>query len=56
MCYSQFIEALEAKKITYTEETDVDIEYWMEEFIKVIPIKSRLKPRYFSTDGGCQLF
>ena len=56
MCYTEFISYLDLKGIDRTEETDVDIDYWFEEYITVTPIESRLKERYFSTDGGHQLF
>ena len=56
MCYSEFVSHLESKKIERMEETDICLEKWMEEYISVTPIESKLKTRYFSTDGGCQLF
>lgn len=56
MCYPQFIEHLKSNNIKYIEEKDVDIDYWLEEFMEVTPLESRLKTRYFSTDGGGQLF
>lgn len=56
MCYSQFVQHLIDSNIKYSEEKDVDIDYWEEEYIAVTPLESRLKPRYFSTDGGWQLF
>ena len=55
MCYSEFIQYLEDNKIERMEETSVDADYWCEEYISVTPIESRLKTRYFSTDGGHQL-
>lgn len=55
MCYSEFIAYLESKSIKRMEETDVDIDFWMTEYITVTPIESKLKERYFSTDGGYQL-
>lgn len=56
MCYSEFITYLEDKQIGRIEEIDVCIEKWFIEYIKVTPIESRLKERYFSRDGGGQLF
>ena len=57
MCYSEFIEYLDSKKIEYQEGTFVDIDFWMEEYVKIVPVGTKkLKERYFSTDGGCQLF
>lgn len=56
MCYTEFIEHLESKNIQYIENTDVDIDYWFCEYVRVYPnSKSRLAIRYFSTDGGHQL-
>ncbi len=54
--YSSFIEYLKSKNILYMEEKEVDVDYLMDEFMKVTPLESRVKERYFSTDGGHQLF
>jgi hypothetical protein len=53
--YDQFINHLKNKGIDYEEEKDIDIEEWFEEYVIVKPMNSRMKERYFSTDGGCQL-
>jgi hypothetical protein len=55
VCYSLFIEHLKERGIKYMEEKEVDIDYFMEEIIVVTPLESRVKERYFSTDGGHQL-
>lgn len=56
MCYTQFINHLKSNNIEYMEEKDVDTDYWFEEYMVVTPIESKFKERYFSTDGGYQLF
>jgi hypothetical protein len=56
MVYTDYIAHLKDREIPYTERTDVDIDYWMEEYVAVTPVLSQLKERYFSTDGGHQLF
>lgn len=56
MCYTGFIEYLNVKKVDFSEAVYVDIDYWFEEYVAVKPNSSKLKPRYFSTDGGHQLF
>lgn len=53
--YSAYIEHLKSKGIPFTENVDVDIDHWMEEYVCVTPQKELMKARYFSTDGGHQL-
>lgn len=55
MDYSQFIEHLTKNNIEYEENSDIDIWHWADEYIEVIPLGSRLKARFFTTDGGSQL-
>jgi hypothetical protein len=54
--YTAFIEYLNSKNILYGEEKEVDVDYLMDEIMVVTPLESRVKERYFSTDGGHQLF
>lgn len=56
MCYPVFIEYLKSKCIDYSQTTMLEIDHWFEECIMVVPRSNKLKVRYFSTDGGCQLF
>lgn len=56
MDYTDFVQHLKQSGIKYSEESEVDIEHWFTEYIKVKPLESRLKERYFDKDGGGQLF
>lgn len=56
MCYTEFIEYLDQKHIDYQEGTYTDIDMWMETYVRIIPESNKLKNRYFSEDGGHQLF
>lgn len=53
--YPLFIQYLKDKGVDYIEEKEVDIDYFMDEIMVVTPLESRIKERYFSTDGGHQL-
>lgn len=55
MHYTEFIVHLKSKGIEYIEECGVDVDYWFASYIEVIPIESRIKPKYFNRDGGDQL-
>jgi len=57
MDYSQFVAYLKEHKIEHLLEVGEDIDYWFTDWISITPIESKLKKtRYFSRDGGHQLF
>ena len=60
MCFTEFVEYLEEKNISYTVTKKTVIDTWFEDITVVTPSTSTLKPRYFEEgffddDGGTQL-
>lgn len=56
MYYPQFVSYLKQIGIEFTEKEDVDIDYWGTVYVEVIPSNTKFKHRFFSMDGGHQLF
>ncbi len=57
MDYSQFVAYLKQHKIKYIEDSGVDIDHWFTDWTSITPILWKYnKTRYFSDDGGHQLF
>lgn len=56
MDYSSFTKHLKKNNIKYLEKDEVDIDCFFAEYVKITPLDSRIKERYFNTDGGSQLF
>lgn len=57
MDYSQFEAYLKEHEIEYIKEEGVDFDHWFTGWTSITPIESKIKKtRYFSRDGGHQLF
>ena len=52
--YTQFIQHLENKGVSYTESEIVDSDVYFTVMTEVKP-SNNMKARYFDNDGGCQL-
>lgn len=56
MDYVDFINYLEKRRIEYSEDQYIDFCKGAEEVIAVLPANKKFNERYFSTDGGWQMF